>query len=62
MIAVSVSNNNDLIQNNKMEVSALELKKPYMIALSSAVSTPELMKELQNYGFDKFIETPLKSE
>jgi len=45
-----------------MEVSVLQLKKPYMIALSSAVSTPELMKELENYGFDKFIETPLKSE
>ena len=55
MIAVSVSNNN-------MEVSSLELKKPYMIALSSAVPNPELKKDLENYGFDKFIETPLKSE
>ena len=33
-----------------------------MIALSSAVVTPELMKQLEQKGFDKFISTPLKSE
>jgi len=37
------------------------MKEPYIIAVSSAINSPKLLKELENVGIHKYYEAPLTS-